>query len=204
MRRLQLPRYRRYPVWNVGTIASVAVIVLVACGLTVLLAAEQPTVVELEVMLGAVAAMLFALLTVGLYRGARVRAGRFQMPDLRSDPGDLLQIDTGPSFEFDVGGGDDFGCLGIVLGLLMGVVMVLVLVAIAYLVLPVVYALVVLVAFSVWWLAYLALRRVFVLSRWCRGDAGRSVMYASLYTLVYTGWLFAILVGWHWWVMVGA
>jgi hypothetical protein len=39
---------------------------------------------------------------------------------------------------------------------------------------------------------YLALRQVFARSRVCRGNLGKSVGYALLYTALYTGWLFAL------------
>ena len=42
------------------------------------------------------------------------------------------------------------------------------------------------------WIFCRALRQVFARSRTCRGRLGPSMGYALLYTVLYTGWLFAL------------
>ena len=46
---------------------------------------------------------------------------------------------------------------------------------------------------AIYWVLHLALRQVFAHSKACQGDAVHSLGYATLYTGLYTGWLFALL-----------
>lgn len=48
---------------------------------------------------------------------------------------------------------------------------------------------------AVFWVFNRALRQVFARSRQCGHRTGPSLGYAAFYTFLYTGWLFAILVG---------
>lgn len=203
MREPRFLRPRRYPIWNAATLTVAGVLIAGATASAVLLSNTRPLVIELEITLAILAAGLFAFLVSGLYYGIRLRRERFAAP-VMPDRGDfsdwLVHVDAGgvDVSGIDIGG-DDFGlgCLISILVLIVSLLAAVLLLALLYTLLPVAWALVILVALAVWWVVYLALRRVFVLSKWCRGDLARSVGYALGYTLLYTGWLFALLGVWH-------
>jgi hypothetical protein len=202
---LRLPRIRRYPVWNPRTITAVAALVVGICTTLVLVAGQRSLFVELELALGLVAACLFAFLTLGLYRGIRLRKDTFPHPSVPKMDGDSGVGDSGggsswhdlPTFDFDFG--DDLGCFGVVLGLIAMAVALIGLLALIYFVLPYFLVGILFLLAAVYWVFYLALRRVFVLSRKCRGDWPRSLLYGAGYTALYTSWLFLMLfAAGHW------
>ena len=46
---------------------------------------------------------------------------------------------------------------------------------------------------AIYWVLHLALRQVFAHSDDCRSNLPRSLGFATLYTFLYTGWLFGLL-----------
>jgi hypothetical protein len=54
-----------------------------------------------------------------------------------------------------------------------------------------------LVVLAVFWVFNRALRQVFARSRQCHGRLAPSLGYALVFTILYTGWLFALVWGVH-------
>ena len=187
-------RERRYPIWSVRSVVAVGLLGFALTAGLVLLMGPGRLITRLEVTLAVVAGALFLFLAVGLYSGARVRkredvAGELKLVDMPETGGHS----DGSWFDFDVGGGDD-GCLGILFGLLALLLLPFLVVLLLVLVANVGLILFFLVALMTGWLFHRALRQVFAKSRRCRGDLPASLLYAGWYTLLYTGWLFAVLV----------
>ena len=186
-----------YPVWSVKSIAWLGLGTLVLTLAIVAAVGRQSLIVELEWTLSIVSAALFLMLLIGLYRGVRLREG--DQPALGLDKGEIADwIPDGNSMPdlssaidgFDVG---DDGCLGAIVGFLLSIVVMLVLVGLLWLFLQVAAIVLFVVVAAIYWILHLALRQVFAHSPDCHGNLARSLGYASLYTLLYTGWLFVLL-----------
>ena len=117
-----------YPVWSIKSIAWLSVLTLACVATIVAVSGERSLIVELEWTLGVVAAALFALLAVGLYRGARLRETQAPAAELtKVDLSDWQpDVSTVPDFDcpLDIadGGGDELGCLGVIVGALLAII----------------------------------------------------------------------------------
>lgn len=182
---------RRRPTWSVRSLTVLAIFVIVATAVPIFVLGHQSLLVRAEWVTVIVAALLWLLLFVGLYRGARVRKdeplpefnGTYDASDIGLDGiGDLGHI---------AGGVDDFigGVIALVLWLVLGLALIFLL---PMLLTGLAYVIVLLVA-ALMWIFRRALRQVFARSLRCRGRVGRSMYYASGYTTLYAGWLIAIL-----------
>jgi hypothetical protein len=180
-------------------VAWLAVLTLAVSATVVFLAGKQSLIVEVEWTLGVVSAALFAMLAVGLYRGARLREKdaptaeltKVDLSDWQPDSTGLPDMDC-PLDAVD-GGGDELGCLGVIVGVLLSVVVFFVLLGLLWVFLQFAVIVLFVVMTAIYWVLHLALRQVFAHSEDCRGKLGRSLGFASLYTVLYTGWLFALL-----------
>lgn len=188
-----------YPVWSVKSVAWLAMLTLVLSATVIFLAGKRSLIVELEWTLGVVSAALFALLAVGLYRGARLHekeapAAECPSVDLSNWQSDVTVLpDMDCPLDAVDGGGDDLGCLGVIVGVLLSVVVFFVLLGLLWVFLQFAVIVAFIVMTAIYWVLHLALRQVFAHSEDCRGKLGRSLAFASLYTILYTGWLFALL-----------
>lgn len=181
-------RERRYPIWSVRSVVAVGLIGFALTAGLVLAMGPGRLVTRLEVTLAVVAAALFLFLAVGLYSGARVRKREKVAGELKLV--DVPDVDVSP---LDVAGAAD-DPLGCVAGLILGVLLSGVLVVVLFVFLNVAGILFFLLVLTTGWLFHRALRQVFAKSRRCRGDLPASLLYAGWYTLLYTGWLLAVLV----------
>lgn len=172
---------------------------LVLSATVIFLAGKRSLIVELEWTLGVVSAALFTLLAVGLYRGARLHekeapaaeCPKVDLSDWQSDVTVLPDMDC-PLDAVD-GGGDDLGCFGVIVGVLLSVVVFFVLLGLLWLFLQFAVIVAFIIMTAIYWVLHLALRQVFAHSEDGRGKLGRSFGFAALYTVLYTGWLFALL-----------
>ena len=188
-----------YPVWSVKSVAWLAVLTLAVSAAVVFFAGKQSLLVELEWTLGVVAAALFALLAVGLYRGATLREKeppsaeltKVDLSDWQPDSPSLPDMDC-PLDAVD-GDGDELGCLGVIAGIVISVLAFIVLFLLLWIFLQAAVIVMFIVMTAIYWVLHLALRQVFAHSEDCRGKLGRSLAFATLYTVLYTGWLFALL-----------
>jgi hypothetical protein len=177
-------------VWSISTITTYALVVIGLTAILVYVLGKRSVFFETELTLGIIAAALFAFLTIGLYHGVRIR--RRDLPSAT-----MPEVPT-PDFElpdlggFDLGIDGDEGCLAVLVGLVLAVIVGILLVFALWILLYLGIVLWVFLLMAVAWVFYLALRQVFAKSRVCKGNLRASVGYALLYTLLYTGWLFAL------------
>jgi hypothetical protein len=186
-----------YPVWSVKSIAWLAILTIAVTATAVFLGGRRSLIVELEWTLGVVSAALFTLLAVGLYRGAKLRETEAPSADVKApDMGDWTPDGTSlPDIDcpIDAVDGGDEGCLGAIAGFLLSVVVLMLLLGLLWVFLQFAVIVLFVVMTAIYWVLHLALRQVFAHSDDCRGKLARSLGFASLYTILYTGWLFALL-----------
>jgi hypothetical protein len=195
--KLRLPKIRRYPIWNPRTVTAVAVLVIGICTTIVLVAGKRSLFIELELALGLVSICVFWFLTVGLYRGIRLRKDRFPSPSAPQEkPSESFDFPDLPVWDF----GDEIGCLGPILGLIFAAIAFIGLLVVIYWAMPYLVVGVLFLIAAIYWVFYIALRRVFVLSRRCRGNWGLSTLYGAGYTGLYTAWLFLVLIAARYWL----
>jgi hypothetical protein len=183
-------------VWSIKTITVVGLCVVALTATCVFLFGKRSIFRETELTLGLVSAGLFVFLAIGLYRGVRVKRRDLPAVDVPNvSVGDMADaLPDGLSSGLDLASGiDDLeGCAGAIVALILAVVVGIFLVALLWFLLNagiVVWVFLLAATSSVF---YLALRQVFAKSRVCRGRLGPSLGYALLYTVLYTGWLFAL------------
>ena len=193
---LHVPHRVDYHVWSMKTITLVAIAVIVVTAVSVFLLGKASLFHETELTLAIIATSLFVFLSIGLFRGVRVKAWDLPGADVKTpdfaDIADGLNINGGAD-GFDVASGlDGDGCLSAIVGFFLAVVVGIFLLFFLWMIVTLgILAWVFLLA-SLSWVFYLALRQVFAKSETCRGNWAKSVGYALLYTGLYTGWLFAL------------
>lgn len=196
-------RKRRYPVWRmrwVGTLLTLSTLIVV---LLVFLIGKKSLFVELELSLALIALVLFVFLTIGLYYGARLKweplYGETDSGPARDDARSSC-LDgwtwTDPGIDVDL----DEGCLGAVISVLAGLLLLIVLSGLLFWLLPFLWAGILVILTGVFWVLNRALRVVFARSRECQGNLPKSLGYALVYTIGYTGWLFVLLYLGHRWL----
>lgn len=219
---MNVTRAHRYPVWSTRIVVLISVAVIVTITLLVFALSDRSIFVESQISLGIIALCLFAFLTIGLYRGARLErpgkdeldrsvenleGGRGKVNPSWVDfldalfafgPPDVSHAQL-PHFEMphiDLGGGSDLGSgddlLGCLGGLVLWIVVMILIVAAVWLLAQAIAVLPVIVV-MLYWVFYRALRVVFARSKTCRGRLLRSTGYGLLYTILYTGWVFVLL-----------
>ena len=187
---------RKYPVWSIRSAAAL----LSAVGIiTALVAGFIPNLnvfarIELTVVVCAI--VLFCFMSLGLYRGARVK--RKHLPSLSYTPSFTAEqagenVSSAADFTTDIPIHDHVGCLGIIAGFAIWLVLLLFGGIIIWSFFQLGGWAVVGFFFGLCWVMYRALRQVFARSRQCQGRLPASVGWSALYTLFYTGWLFALL-----------
>jgi len=211
---MQPIRGSRYPIWSARAIALISIPVVVSITVLVFWISYSPAYVELQITLQVIAAVLFAFLTLGLYRGVRLK--RPHREPLSFTPlsqsagasgaqpsrGDLLEFAARfmaemrpPHIDLDVGdaagGADDL--LGCLVSIVVWIVASIVLAFLLWLLAQVLWATLFVLIAALYWLFYRALRIVFARSRLCQGRLLLSLRYALVYTMLYTGWMFGLL-----------
>jgi hypothetical protein len=188
----RFPKRVRYPVWSVKTITVLCILVIAITATSVFLIGKKPLFYETELTLAIIAAVLFVFLAVGLYRGVRVRRRDLPGVDIKGvgldDLTDHLPDANHVPEPLDVGD----GCVGAIVGLLLGIVVGALLMVLLWLLLNLGIVLWVFLTAALAWLFYLALRQTFGKSRVCKGKLAPTLAYALMYTILYTGWLFAL------------
>jgi hypothetical protein len=192
------PIMRRYPIWSVKTITIVAIFVIALTAIPIYLFGQLSLLVETDLTLACIAIGLFVFLAVGLYRGVRVRRkdlpetaingiGLNQVTDSLPNP-DLPAIDC----PLDVADGGDDGCLSAIFSFLVAIVALVGVVFVVWILINLGFGLAIILFLGLSWVFYRALRQVFARSRQCRGRILPSLGFATLYTVLYTSWLFAL------------
>jgi hypothetical protein len=153
----------------------------------VFIVGEKTVLEELQISAVVILIILFAVLTLGLFRGIELRPD-VEPPDKVkgfNDLGDLADVAMIIGLD-DIDFGDDLvGCLlGVVLWALVTVFAVIILV---FAVNIVIFLMAVL-----FWIFYNSFRAVYANSNRCQGDIWESTKVGLGYTFLYTGWLLIV------------
>jgi hypothetical protein len=208
-------RGHRYPIWNTRVVVLITLPVIVTITVLVFVLSDRSVFVESQITLAIISLCLFLFLTTGLYRGVRLeRPGKDELDrsimqfesraqGSRSTSSDFfgLLFSFGPPDlshvklpHIDLKGVPDAGdhLVGCLVTLVLWTVVLALLAILLWMLAQFIAALPVF-AVVLYWVFYRALRVVFARSKACRGKLLRSMEYGLLYTLLYTGWIFALL-----------
>ena len=135
-----------------------------------------------------IASALFIFMTTGLYKGIGIEDNfpkykNFKTGDLISGSGSLPEIPIGEV-------GDGIG--GIIISILLWVVMTIVFFVLLILLEALFWISLFIILSMIYWVFFRALKVVFSKSKITKGNIINSLRYSFLYTITYTGWLFAI------------
>jgi hypothetical protein len=191
-------KLHRYPIWSAKSVALLAGVTVAATAVLVFAVSGKPVLSELQTTLAVLAVALFLFLTVGLYHGVRFKKEPLANPGptlvqaarkagQMVDGSDVIDAaDVGSRIGLEAAA-SEWGCLvgcGLSVVVLFGL---LILTALwdagCMFVIPLAF----------YWLFSRALRQVFIHAAKCHGSIARSLQYASGYTVLYTGWMFALL-----------
>lgn len=212
---MKAARVRRCPILNTKVVALITLPVIVTITVLVFVLSDRSIFVESQITLAVISLCLFVFLTTGLYRGVRLERPAKDELDRSVEQYEARKTTTGPHpadifgflFSFgppnlshvdlqhiDLPGSSDVGddLVGCLLSLGLWIV-VLGLLAILIWILTQFIAALPIFDVVLYWIFYRALRVVFARSRVCRGRLLRSMGYGLLYTMLYTGWIFALL-----------
>lgn len=211
---MKAARVRRYPILNTKVVALITLPVIVTITVLVFVLSDRSIFVESQITLAVISLCLFVFLATGLYRGVRLERPAKDELDRSVEqyetrktttghhPADIfgLLFSFGPTTShvdlphIDLPGSSDVGddLVGCLLSLVLWIV-VLGLLAILIWMLAQFIAALPIFAVVLYWIFYRALRVVFARSKVCQGRLLRSMGYGLLYTMLYTGWIFALL-----------
>lgn len=176
------PANDEYPetVWKLSTVVWISFIIILSVSLIIMLISKKSIYDEIEYIIVAVAAFLFIFLAIGLYSGAKMR-GKPTAPKLNF---------MGKALDFSSGiDGLDFGFDEGPLAWLFPTIIIIVLFGLFS---TIVWAVFLILVFLFSWVIYRTVRLVFIKGFICKGDLKKSILVATQYTLLYTGWILAI------------
>jgi hypothetical protein len=186
---------RLRPKWSLATsfwfcLGVTAIVVTVIC-----LTVRKSIWVELEMVTGVLAALMFGYFSILLHLGVRFNDSRRAIIDWPiSSPSvfvDSIWLEPGIGFFSALGA--EAGCLGIIIGYLLDVVVMIALVfLIAWLFWLGENVVLAVIPFLYWvhrrWLRYLVTR-----GRHCRGNWAKSLLHGGTTTVLYSFWFYTIL-----------
>lgn len=138
-----------------------------------------------------------SFLTVSLFQGVWMHDNFGRVIDYIKRvpfPDDLPEFGTG---DLDLNFDADEGCGALFLGILAWMLVAVLAVALLWVFAAIAWAVFLVLAAVLYWIFFRALRFALRHGRECRGKFGLSVRYALTYTVVYTSWLYAILLAAH-------
>lgn len=174
----------------VGTVL-VTVMLVYLTGLTSHRSVLDNSLISLTVL----ALFFFFFLVIGLYNGLNVLdnySHRLQLSwrNARRRTPDSSWASSFPDVSApDVG--DGLG--GIIVGIILWIVLSILLIATLVLLQAVVWVTLVLMIIAIYWVFIRGLRLIFSKSPQCEGNFLKSVAYASGYTIMYIGWIYAVI-----------
>ena len=140
------------------------------------------------------AAFLFLFLTFGLFNGLDVldnyehklklvwKKAKKRVPENYLDIGDT---------DISLDGGD--GIAGIILAIIVWVFVSIILVFLLVFMQAIAWMSIVLLVLAFYWIMIRALKLIFSKSEECEDDLSKSMIYAMGYTVLYTGWIYGII-----------
>lgn len=184
----------KYPLWDAKTLTIVLLLVFVLSTGLVFFLGHRSVFVELQITLAVISFCLFNFLSVGLYKGIRIKKDKFS--DSKFEALDVMDVSSGldvPSIgdlEFPDTGDD---LVGIIISIVLWILVSVVLVTILFFLANFVWAVLLVLVFIIYWVFYRALRQAFIKSRICKGNIIKSMGYGFIYTVLYTGWIFGVI-----------
>jgi hypothetical protein len=174
---------------NGRTVSLISFIVIIVILILVFLSFKCSIYDELEITIGIIGLALFTFLTYGLYNSLsiinkpifpKLKEIDFSKLDLIGDVPDLVI-------------GFEEGILGIIGAIILWIVITIVAFALITFVFTVLWSAILILTFVLYWLFFRAMRLVFLKSSKCKGNLGLSIKYSFIYTFLYTGWIFGII-----------
>jgi hypothetical protein len=189
------------PKWSLKTSFWGAVGVVTVAALCTLLVLKRSLWVELHILAGFLAMFMFGYLFLVLYYGVR-----FDRNEQYSFSWPISKFETwwDATSQFNTGGtltegGAEAGPLGIIIGflldLLVSIIISFVIAVVLWLTFSFVVTAILVVAIPLFFLFRRSIRYIVANGRLCRGNLGRSVVFALRATLTNIVWFYAILVG---------
>lgn len=168
-------------IWKLSTVVWISFIIILSVSFTIVLITHKSIYDEMEYIIIAVALIMFGFLVNGLYSGAKIK-GKPSLPNIKF-LGKTIDFTSGiDALDFDFDGGP--------IGWLFASIVVIVLFVLFS---TIIWALFLILLFIFSWLVFRAIRLVLIKGMLCKGDLKKSFQLAAQYTLLYSGWLFAVI-----------
>lgn len=183
----------RYPLLSARTVTLLSVLTIAVIFILVFVFGHKSFLTELERSVGIISVILFLFLSHCLYHGVRLKDEPIVTEKWKflksSDYADIVSnVPVTPSLEL---AGEGLG--GLVLAIISWIVFSIVALILLFLLANVVWGVVLVLAAAVYWIFYRALRLALVKSRTCKGRLLPSFGYGLLYTMLYSGWIYGVL-----------
>lgn len=193
----------RYLLLSARTITLLSVLTIAVVFILVFVFGHKSFLVELERSIGIICVILFLFLSHCLYRGVRIKnepiiKGKWRLLKGSEYADVLSNIPVTPSFELA-----SEGLGGIVLAIISWIVITIVALTLLFLLANVVWGVIFVLAVVVYWIFYRALRLALVKSRICKGKLIPSLSYGLIYTTMYSGWIYGVLLAFKFWGPLG-
>ena len=181
--------------WSLLPLMVLAALSAATISTLIIVYGQKPFITELQLSLAGIAGVLFLMISIGLFQGIRVKVVKLPQPKSTDskisdhvDGEDVVDaVGVGADAASSLADGADEGCVvAFLLGILVFVALFLVMILWES-------GILIALAGAVYWIFCRAMRQVFLKSPRCKGNLGRSIAFALLYTALYTGWLFALL-----------
>ena len=146
----------------------------------------QDSVISTSILSG----IFFLFITIGLYNGVKLKDNLGRIVD-------KFNVKDIPDFSHGVRGsgfpdaGD--GIIGLIISLVLWIVVAIVLSLLLWAFSAVVWLLILVFAAMLYWIFFRALRLIFKNSAKCKNNFQSSVLYAILFTFLYTAWIYGII-----------
>lgn len=177
---------------------SLCVIPLTAAGVYFLDFGDRRSLFQnAELGVSILSAALFLFLSVGLYHGVRLQENVGRITDTPFPVEGIEGVEGIPHVNIDIADGDE-GCLGILVGILLTIIVGVLLILFIWVLGFVIWVMILWVLALLYWVFYRAMKAVFRHSPQCRGNLGRSLSYAAMFTVLYCAWVYALLFALKW------
>ena len=191
----------RRPKWSLRTSFGGAVVVVTIASLIALFVLKKSLWVELHILAGSVAIIMFSYLFLVLYYGAR-----FDRNEQYSFSWPVFKFETwwDATSQFNTGGtltegGAEAGPLGIVIGflldLLVSIIIAFVIAVVLWLTFSFVVTAILVISLPLFFLFRKSTGYIVAKGRSCRGNLTKSILFALRATFTNTVWFYAILIG---------
>ena len=183
----------KYELWNMRSLFLSSIFVIIVISSLMVVIGHHAIYSEIESSLVLISAALFLLLAFGLYRGVRLPKHRLKFKKWKGIGRDWDKYDMfDPSIGFFEAGD---GILGVIMSIVLWIVVSIIVFFLLVMIANLLWGMLSILGVVLYWLYYRALRLALVKSRICRRNLWKSIGYALLYTLLYTGWLYLLVWG---------